>query len=138
MPRLTNFSSINATIDNIHIQNINTKNYIFPYSLVVANTESLPEEGECFTTMTYIPYDFQVQSITLQINQNFDKTSKVNIKIKNKNYEFTMETTKPTLNKQCNFTLQKDSFESIEIENMKDDDGDVSCCTVILNGKVKH
>jgi len=137
MPRLSNFSSINAIIDNVQLKNIITDNYIYPYSLNIATTESLPEEGDSFTTMFYVPFNFKVQSISLQINQQFDKISNVKINVCNKEFEFSMSPEQPTLNKSIsNIVLKQDTYNKIKIENMKNDEGDVCSCSVFLHGKV--
>ena len=139
MPRQSNFSSVNATIDNLTVKSINNSACYIPYSLVAAVTESLPEEGESFSTTAFIPYKFKVKSITLQINQSFDAESKVRVNLCNMNYIFTVTPNKPTMNIELSKTLDicKNSYEKITIENMPNDDGDVSCCAVILHGLVQ-
>ena len=144
MPRLTNFSSVNATIDHIKgvvgtfdkivTKDISFSNQQLPYSLVVAVTESLPEEGDFFSTTAYCPYKFNVKSITLQVNQEIEKNTKVNVYIGNKVHNFMVSKTTPTLNINTQLLLQ--SYINVKIENMKDDDGDISSCSVILHGTV--
>ena len=144
MPRLQNFSAVNGVFDNITVKNINNKsiNNInggsakLPYSLVVANTESLPEEGDYFQTKTYIPFQFNVESVTLQVNQNVEYTSKVSVGVDNAHFEFTITPNNTTVNKNCNMTLTKGVIKNIKIENMSNDDGDVSTCSVLLHGYV--
>lgn len=145
MPRLTNFSSVNATIDNIKgvigtFDKIVTKDITFtnqklPYSLVVATTESLPEEGDSFSTIAYCPHVFDVKSITLQVNQEVEKDTKVNVYIENKIYKFIVSKNSPTINVNI-AQLKLQSYIHVKIENMKDDDGDISSCSVILHGSV--
>lgn len=144
MPRLVNFSSVNATIDNIKgvvgtfdkiiTKDISFTNQQLPYSLVVAVTESLPEEGDQFSTTAYCPYKFNVKSITLQVNQEIEKNTNVNVYINNKVHKFTVSKNSPTVNINTQMNLQ--SYIKVQIENMKDDDGDISSCSVILHGEV--
>ena len=144
MPRLTNFSSVNATIDHIKgvvgtfdkivTKDISFTNQQMPYSLMVAVTESLPEEGDCFSTTAYCPYKFTVKSVTLQVNQEIEKNTKVNVYIGNKVHNFLVSKASPTVN--VNTQLNLHSYVKVRIENMKDDDGDISSCSVILHGTV--
>lgn len=137
MPRLNNFSAGSGIFDKIKIKSIEPEVCCIPYSLLVASTESLPEEGESFETTTYIPFEFNVKSITLQINQCFDKPSNVCVNILGNNYIFNMKPDQPTLNLDVNLMLKKACYQRIVIENMKNDEGDVSACVVMLHGFIK-
>ena len=139
MPRLVNFSSVNATIDNLNVKCIRSDGYHLPYSLVVATTESLPEEGDSFTTTTFVPFQFEVKSITLQINQVVQARSKVKVTLCGKQYLFTVSSNEPTVNIQLekSVIINQGGYEKVSIENMPNDDGDVSACSVLLNGLVK-
>ena len=141
MPRAKSISAVNGIFDTLTVKSINNGDFNlgnskneFPYSLVVATTESLPEEGECFKTSSYIPFHFKVNAVTLQVNQRVDHTSKVNVKISNRDFEFTIVPSQTTVNKNCTIELPKGVVQNVQIENMSNDDGDVSTCTVLLHG----
>ena len=137
MPRLSTMSAINGIFDKIKVGHVECKDFWIPYSLLVANTESLPEEGECFETLAYIPCELKVKSIVLQINQTFDKPSNVSVKLMGKEYVFHMTPSQTTQHISVNMTIQKESYEKVVIENMTNDEGDVSACSVLLHGYTK-
>lgn len=137
--RLRELSSIKGTFDIVHTKSIQCQDYFLPYSLVAATTESLPEEGDVYRTVTFIPFEFKINSITLQVNQSCDNVSKVSVQLCKQLFVFTVTPNKTTLNIVLTkpILLTRDAYENIEIENMTNDDGDVSACSVILNGFVK-
>lgn len=134
--RLRELSSIKGTFDIVQAKAIQCQDYFLPYSLVAATTESLPEEGDVYRTTTFIPFDFKVNSITLQVNQACENVSKVSVRLCKQYFVFTVKPNKTTLNIALtkHILLAQGVYENIEIENMKNDEGDVSACCVILNG----
>ena len=105
-----------------------------PYSLLMAHSESLPEEGEVFSTTSFVPFQVNVTSLSIQVNQTLLCNSKLKVCINNN--EFIFELTKDNTTKQqsCNFNVQ--NMTKVTIENMKDDEGDVSTCSLFIHGHV--
>lgn len=135
MPRLQNISAINGTFDNLNVKNYSVD---VPYSLTIASTESLPEEGESFSTTAFIPFNMKVMSITLQINQRVVCDTKVRVVMNGSMYIFNISQSQPTLNLPINnMALSKSTYITVCIDNMPDDDGDVSACSVLLHGTCK-
>lgn len=139
MPKIVNFSSVNANFENLNVKNFTITGYTIPYSLNVASTESLPEEGEMFSTMTFIPFDMQIVSVSLQANQEIICDSKVKVSIGEITTIFTVSRDKPIAFQTINTPVlfEKNTLQNITIENLKDDDGDVTSCSVTIHCKCK-
>tara|TARA_B100001758_G_C18364176_1_gene587506 strand:- start:423 stop:845 length:423 start_codon:yes stop_codon:yes gene_type:complete len=138
MPRQEFFSCVNANIDNITTKKINVTNLSVnhPYSLILAHTESLPEEGEKLSTKAFIPFDVKLTALSLQVNQDLVCDSKVKVMIDNNEFIFTLSPSKSTVFTDSSLVLKKNSLVAVTIENMKDDEGDISTCTLLLHGFV--
>lgn len=138
MPRQEHFSCVNANIDNITTKKINITNLSVshPYSLILAHTESLPEEGDKLLTKAFIPFDIKLTALSLQVNQDLVCDSKVKVTIDNNEFIFTLSPSNSTVFTDSSLVLKKNSLVVVTMENMKDDEGDVSICTLLLHGFV--
>ena len=138
MPRQEYFSCVNATIDNITTKKINLTNInvSHPYSLMLAHTESLPEEGEKLTTNAFIPFSVKLTGLSIQVNQVLVCDSKVKVTIDDNEYIFTLSSTKSTVFLSSSLQFKAKSLVTITMENMSDDEGDISTCTLLLHGMV--
>ena len=134
MPRQEYFSCVNANIDNLTTKKLNVIGSLHPYSQLIAHTESLPEEGYRLSVDSFIPFKVNVSHIALQVNQDLVCDSKIKVTINQVEYIFTMSSNQSTMYIKTSFTLSKETLVSITIENMKDDEGDISTCTLFLYG----
>lgn len=138
MPRQEHFSCVNATIDNITTKNINLTNVniLHPYSLMLAHTESLPEEGEKLTTNAFIPFNVKLTGLSIQVNQDLLCDSKVKVTIDGSEFIFTLSPINSTVFLNSSLKFKANSLVTIIMENMSDDEGDISTCTLSLHGMV--
>ena len=118
-------------------------NPVIPYSLMVAASDFLPEAGsDAFSTQVYIPFCFDVRSISFQTTQEvlFPAKVKLNI-VKHQSFEIFVTPKQPTIIQQMQKRFNQGDILTMVVENIDEEDsphdlGDISSFVVHFHGYV--
>lgn len=115
-------------------------NPVIPYSLLVASTDLLPAAGDSFSTKSYIPFQFNVVSISFQTTQEIFYPVKVKINIVGyHSFEVFISPKSSTYTHFVNLKLNANKCINVIVENLEEENsihdlGDISSFILHFHG----